>query len=149
MGDDFVISQSNVADINNLLRQLSANAKPVDGDAVKRLVSSGGYLFAARDKEKIVGMATLTCSFILTAPFGHIDDVIVDKEHEGRGTGAALMRGLIAKARELGLKRVELTSRPSRKRANRFYKKLGFRLAARSTGKGGTNLYRLDIADIA
>lgn len=136
---------SDISNINNLLEQLSSNVKSVDACVIRHLISSGGYLLTARQNEQIIGMATLTCSFIMTAPFGHIDDVIVDKAHEGQGVGAVLMRGLIAKARELGLKRVELTSRPSRKRANGFYKKLGFRLVARANGKGGTNLYRLDL----
>jgi ribosomal protein S18 acetylase RimI-like enzyme len=42
------------------------------------------------------------------------------------------------KARELGCRTVELTSRPSREAANHIYKKIGFTVR-------DTNVYRFDL----
>ena len=52
--------------------------------------------------------------------------------------GTALTRAMLDRARDLGCKTVELTSRPSREGANLLYQKLGF--VARET-----NVYRYDL----
>jgi ribosomal protein S18 acetylase RimI-like enzyme len=52
--------------------------------------------------------------------------------------GAALTRAALERAREMGCRNVDLTSRPSREAANRLYQRLGF--VARET-----NVYRMDL----
>ena len=55
----------------------------------------------------------------------------------GRGllTGESLTRAALEKARSLGAKTVDLTSRPSRTYANSLYQRLGFE-------QRDTNVYR-------
>jgi ribosomal protein S18 acetylase RimI-like enzyme len=67
-----------------------------------------------------------------------IEDVVVDGEARGRGVGEALNRDALDRARALGAKTVDLTSRPSREAANRLYQRIGF--IARDT-----NVYRFSL----
>lgn len=55
-----------------------------------------------------------------------IENVIVDPAQRGRGVGEAMMRWAIDEARRRGCFRVQLTSNKVRKRAHRFYERLGF-----------------------
>jgi ribosomal protein S18 acetylase RimI-like enzyme len=60
---------------------------------------------------------------------------VVDEAARGRGIGEALTRAALEHAAQLGVKTVDLTSRPSREAANRLYQKIGF-------VRRETNLYR-------
>ena len=55
-----------------------------------------------------------------------IENVIVDPAERSRGIGEAMMRFAIEEARRQGCFRVQLTSNKARKRAHRFYERLGF-----------------------
>jgi ribosomal protein S18 acetylase RimI-like enzyme len=93
-------------------------------------------LFVARDVQAgIVGSATLACFVTPTGRHAWIEDVIVDEAWRGHGIGEALTRACIERAREMGLKEVNLTSRPSREAANRLYQRMGFQ-------RRETNIYR-------
>ena len=78
---------------------------------------------------------TLVVFPIPTGTRAWIEDVVVDEGARGQGVGEALNRRAIEIALKAGAKTVDLTSRPSRKAANRLYQRLGF--AARET-----NIYR-------
>jgi GNAT superfamily N-acetyltransferase len=56
-----------------------------------------------------------------------IENVIVDPAERGRGVGEAMMRWAIDEARRRGCFRVQLTTNKVRKRAHRFYERLGFK----------------------
>jgi GNAT superfamily N-acetyltransferase len=71
-------------------------------------------------------MATLATFRIPTAMRGWIEDVTVDEAGRGQGVGTALILAMVERARELGCKTIELTSRPAREDANRLYQRLGF-----------------------
>jgi GNAT superfamily N-acetyltransferase len=55
-----------------------------------------------------------------------IENVIVDPDARGRGIGEAMMRWAIDEARRRGCFRVQLTTNKVRRRAHRFYERLGF-----------------------
>lgn len=55
-----------------------------------------------------------------------IENVIVEPELRGRGIGEAMMRWAIEESRRRGCFRVQLTTNKVRKRAHRFYERLGF-----------------------
>ena len=84
-------------------------------------------------------MATLATFRIPTGLRAWIEDVVVDEAGRGQGVGEALTNAMVERARELGCRTVDLTSRPSREAANRLYQRAGF--VARDT-----NVYRLEIA---
>ena len=55
-----------------------------------------------------------------------IENVIVDPAARSLGVGAAMMGWAIDEARRRGCIRVQLTTNKARKRAHRFYERLGF-----------------------
>jgi ribosomal protein S18 acetylase RimI-like enzyme len=93
----------------------------------------------ARDADgAIVGVSTLAVFPIPTARRAWVEDVIVDEAVNGQGIGRQLTEAMLVRARELGCKTVDLTSRPSREAANHLYKKVGF-------GERATNVYRFEV----
>ena len=85
--------------------------------------------FIARDDiGTIVGVATLVVFRTPTGLRAWIEDVIVDEAAGGQGLGTLLTEAMLDRARQLGCKTVDLTSRPSREAANHLYRKVGFEL---------------------
>lgn len=125
--------------LNKLLRQLDSTATPLTKTDVKYMIgSSVNYLFIAKrtDNKQIIGMLTL---IIFRTPFakkGLLEDLVVDKNHRGKGVGKKLISTAIKKAREEGAVYLDFTSRPKRVEANKLYQSLSFK-------KRNTNVYRI------
>lgn len=128
--------------VERLVPQLSRSSPPPTVAELGELVSSPATdLFIALDDDgTIVGMATLATFRIPTGLRAWIEDVVVDEAGRGRGVGRAITDAMVDRARELGCRTIELTSRPYREQANRLYQNAGF--VARDT-----NVYRLDLRD--
>jgi ribosomal protein S18 acetylase RimI-like enzyme len=130
-----------VAAFTRLTPQLSSSAPPPDADELAAIIAQPGTtLFVARDDDtgELVGTLTLVTFPIPTGRRAWIEDVIVDSAASGQRLGERLSQAALDKARELGCKTVELTSRPSREAANHIYKKLGFEPRE-------TNVYRFTL----
>ena len=132
MGDELTISiatHANDADaeeIRRLLPQLSQTAM-FDREILNRMLENESIdLFLARLAGRVVGMATLVTFPIPTGVRGHIDDVVVDELTRGRGIARSLLTAMIARAQALGVRSLDLTSRPSRESAIRLYEASGF-----------------------
>ncbi|HSL58320.1 MAG TPA: GNAT family N-acetyltransferase [Acidimicrobiales bacterium] len=126
-----------VAAFERLTPQLSSSNPPpteAELDAIVRSEAST-LLIARADDGTIVGSLTLAVFRIPTGLRAWIEDVVVDTAARGAGVGAALNEAALDRARELGCRTVDLTSRPTREAANRLYQRLGF--VARET-----NVYR-------
>ena len=95
-------------------------------------------LFMAREEGKLVGSLSLATFRVPTGILAWIEDVVVDESVRGRGIGEALTRAALAKAKEMGVRTVDLSSRPAREAANRLYQRVGFELRQ-------TNVYRYRI----
>ncbi|MFO7279264.1 MAG: GNAT family N-acetyltransferase [Thermoanaerobacterales bacterium] len=123
--------------VERLVPQLSSSSPPPTVEQLGEVVSSPATdLFVAIDDDgEIVGMSTLAVFRIPTGLRAWIEDVVVDGAARGRGVGEALTRAMLDRARELGCRTVDLTSRPSREAANRLYQRLGFE-------RRETNVYR-------
>jgi len=123
--------------VERLVPQLSSSSPPPTVEQLGEVVSSPATdLFVAIDDDgEIVGMSTLAVFRIPTGLRAWIEDVVVDGAARGRGVGEALTRAILDRARELGCRTVDLTSRPSREAANRLYQRLGFE-------RRETNVYR-------
>lgn len=132
------VTADDLADINSLLRQLSDSIEPKEfGDIQK--VMENSMLFSIRDLSgKILGMSTLTKLWKPSGYFGTIEEIVVDENLRGKGLGKKLMEEMIKRGRKLGMKQIELTSKPSRLAANQLYKSLDFELRE-------TNVYRLKL----
>ncbi|MBN2625007.1 MAG: GNAT family N-acetyltransferase [Acidimicrobiales bacterium] len=126
--------------VERLVPQLSQSSRPPTVDELGDVVASPAtdLFIVIADDGSIVAMATLATFRIPTGLRAWIEDVVVDESGRGQGVATALTESMVDRARELGCKTVDLTSRPSREAANRLYQKAGF--VARET-----NVYRLDL----
>jgi ribosomal protein S18 acetylase RimI-like enzyme len=119
-----------------LVPQLSATAPLPDVAALGDIMAAPGTtVFVARLDGEVVGTLTLVVFRIPSGLRAWIEDVVVDDRARGRGAGERLTRAALDKAATLGVRTVELTSRPSRADANRLYQRIGFE-------RRETNVYR-------
>ena len=127
--------------VEKLVGQLSRTAPPPTTAELGDIVSSPAteLFIAIDDGGTIIGTATLVTFRIPTGMRAWIEDVVVDEAGRGQGVGMALTEAMVERARELGCRTVDLTSRPSRQAANRLYQRAGF-VAREST------VYRFDLA---
>ena len=125
------------AALQHLVPQLSRSNPPPALGAVQAMLTHDAVtqFLARRDDGAIVGVATLAAFPIPTATRGWVEDVIVDEASNNQGIGRQLLDAMVARAKELGCKTVDLTSRPSREAANHLYEKAGFKIRE-------TNVYR-------
>ena len=126
---------------NRLVPQLSkSNPPPTAAELALIVESPASILLIAIDPDdgSILGSMTLAWFRIPTGVRAWIEDVVVDEAARGRGVGEALNREALDRARALGAKTVDLTSRPSREAANRLYQRLGFEPRE-------TNVYRFSL----
>jgi ribosomal protein S18 acetylase RimI-like enzyme len=129
------------AAFTRLVPQLSKSNPPPTAAELELIVGSeASILLLAVDSAAgtILGSLTLAWFRIPTGVRAWIEDVVVDEAARGRGVGEALNRHALDRARELGARTVDLTSRPSREAANRLYQRIGFLPRE-------TNVYRYDL----
>jgi ribosomal protein S18 acetylase RimI-like enzyme len=126
--------------VERLVPQLSRSNPPPTVDELGEVVASPAtdLFIAIDDTGTVVGMATLVTFRIPTAMRAWIEDVVVEEGVRGQGVGEALTDAMVDRARELGCRTVDLTSRPSREAANRLYQRAGFTPRE-------TNVYRLEL----
>jgi ribosomal protein S18 acetylase RimI-like enzyme len=111
----------------SLLPQLSSSAKPLDATAIADVVSSPSVtVLLARDDGKIIGSLSLVLFRIPTGVRAWIEDVVVDSAAGRQGTGTALVRAAVERARAANARSVDLTTRPSRVAAGNLYERAGF-----------------------
>ena len=133
---------SDLAEINTLLSQLSLNIPPLDNKILtEKLSNSQFFLFSIKENEcgGLIAIASFSINNILSCKKGFIEDVIVRTDHRGQGIGKLLIQHIIDLAISLKINKIELTSRPERLEANLMYQNLGF-------VKRDTNFYQLKIS---
>ncbi|MFC5281246.1 GNAT family N-acetyltransferase [Arcanobacterium canis] len=121
-----------------LIPQLSKSSTPLDMEGLSRILSSDALsllVFRSENDNSIVGMLSLVLFEIPTGVRAWIEDVVVDEAARGQGAGRALVDSAVELANKRGAKSIDLTSRPSRKAANRLYQRSGFEMRE-------TNIYR-------
>jgi ribosomal protein S18 acetylase RimI-like enzyme len=120
-----------------LLPQLDPDSELPKKRNFKTILRSGNthFFIAELENKEIAGMLTLAVYIIPTGTKAWIEDVVVDEVYRGKGIGKELMISAIEFAKSIGVKSVDLTSRPSRISANKLYQDLGFVLRE-------TNVYR-------
>jgi ribosomal protein S18 acetylase RimI-like enzyme len=129
--------------LGRLLAQVSSRAAPLTAERVRDVLrTQSTSILVARLDGQIVGMALLLTLTMLAGDIGYVEEVVVDQAVRGQHISTALMSGLLELAARKGLRRVELTSRPSRDIANGLYQSMGFRLRK-------TNCYRRDLDTVA
>lgn len=122
-----------------LIPQLTGNDNfPSREELEKVLQAKNSFIFVARENHKILGTLTLVIYHIPTGGRAWIEDVVVSESARGKGVASSLLKYAINTAKENGIERIDLTSRPFRVGANKLYQKLGFEIRE-------TNYYRLSL----
>ncbi len=133
------VTKKDAQEVGTLMGQLSSKKKKLSHSFIASVVESPYIeIWVLRDKDKIIGMASLITIQTLSAKSAHIEDVVVDIQYRGQGLGKLLSNKLLARARALKISHIDLTSKPTRQAANALYKKIGFE-------KRETNVYRLKL----
>ena len=106
--------------LNDQLRQLSLveimeNAPQTD-------------IVVALENEELIGIAMMAKYKVISGHKGMIEDVVVSKDHRGKGIGRKLMEKLLEQAETEKLDDVLLFSGHHRTAAISLYKSLGFQL---------------------
>lgn len=132
------ISEDVLRVFETLIPQLCPDCEIPSKEYLSQIIqSNNSFLFLAQD-ESIVGSLTLIINQIPTCTKAWIEDVVVEKNMRGKGIGKELIEFAVEFAKNKGISKIDLTSRPERKAANKLYRKLGFK-------KRETNVYRLEI----
>lgn len=125
--------------IKRLIPQLTPTDTDISIESLSELINCGeSELIIAWDKDEVVGALSLVVFTIPTGKKAFIEDVVVDESYRGHGLGEKMVRKAIDLAKEKNVKRIELSSRPSRIPANKLYQKMGFKIRE-------TNFYRLEL----
>ncbi len=110
-----------------LLPQLSSSATMPTDEYIKEMLGNENiYLYVAEHEGDIVGMLTLVIVDIPTGRKAWIEDVVVDSKARGAHIGQALVEKAKECTEQLGVRKIYLTSNPSRKAAHALYSKCGF-----------------------
>lgn len=145
--DDFIIEEvkefsPHIRDeVVRLLSQITVDAQELTDDHFKYLLDDPHthlYIAKKRDNEAIVAMSTLVVYRIPYKMKAQIEDVVVDESMRGQGVGKYIMNYTVEKAKEFGVKSLNLTSSPRKDVANNMYTSLGFE-------KRETNVYRKNL----
>lgn len=119
------VSDEIVAELNNLLVQLSPNDS-VDTNRLENIINSDTCdIIVAKIDEQIVGMATVNVIQKLMSNKAELEDFVVDASQRGKGIAKILWGAVIEWSKDKDVKYLEFTSRPSREAAQNFYKKMG------------------------
>ena len=129
-----------VAAFAELVPQLSPGRAPPSGAELEKILRDDRvHLFVARSSDGAIhGAVALVFYRVPTGIRARIEDLIVSRSRRGLGLGRALMVCAMQAARDGQAHVLDLTSNPSRTRANALYKQLGFR-------RWETSVYRLEL----
>ena len=119
------VSDSDIADLDCLLKQLTTPDRPLTRESVMETISSGDLL-VARDTEtgKIIGTVSLFRIPTLLGVDGCIENIVVHTDYRKQGIGRILMEMVFEKSRCYGWHKAEWTSGDYRTEAFNFYRKI-------------------------
>ena len=108
------------------------NASDLDKNKAKEILkkikqNTNHIIYVAIDNKKIVGSTTLLIEqkFIHDGGLvGHIEDVVVRKDYEGKGIGIKLVTSMLERAKEKNCYKTILDCKDDVKK---FYEKIGFK----------------------
>lgn len=118
--------------VSTLIRQLLPGQAPAGqrlAAVFSAVLSSPGHCcVVALDGDRVIGLGSLSVRPCLWHGgwMGFVDELVVDRDHRGRGVGSRLLAHLERRAAELGCTRIELDTAPGREAAIAFYRGRGF-----------------------
>lgn len=134
------VADHHAEELSELMNQLVPEGVVLTKKDLEQIVrSDSSLLFVAKDGDAIIGSFTLVVYRIPTGSKAIVEDVVVDQSRRRQHIGENMIRYAINYAKEHGIVKIDLTSRPEKAAANRLYQKLGF-------VKRQTNVYRYDLS---
>lgn len=129
-----------IREMKALIPQLTPTPIDITQSSLEELVldKNSALIGAYNENDVLIGCLSLVVFTIPTGKKAFIEDVVVDQTARGLGLGEKMLQKAITMAKQKGVKRIELSSRPSRVPANKLYQKLGFKVR-------DTNFYRLEL----
>jgi len=110
------------------------NTEGINIDAVTRncesiLDNKNSHFLVAEINDSVICFINFTIreTILHSAPSGLIDELVVSKDHRGKGVGRKLVQVAIEKCKQLGCCEVEVSTELSNINARKFYKKMGFK----------------------
>ncbi len=93
-----------------------------------KVIEVKGIRFSGEVNGKEVGRAFLyiLCNNLHKRPFGFLEDAYIDKKLRGQGKGTELLNEVIKEAKKHKCYKIVATSRYSRPKVHKLYKRLGF-----------------------
>ena len=129
-------SPVDLVDLDMLMAELSKSSNCNERLLSEALKDLNVHVFVIREDKHIVATGTLCIKHTLEFTIADIESVVVSSKCRERGYGKELMMAMIAKAKELDVHHIQLTSNPKRVAANHLYQNLGFE-------KYETNCYKM------
>lgn len=137
-------TDNDIPRILELYRQLDINASKGDLDdnpiniewqsAFAQIKAMPGHeLLVAEEDGEVVGTTVLLIIPNLShnaSPWAEVENVVVDRKHRRQGIGKQLMEYAVARARQAGCHKIQLSSNKKRRGAHSFYGELGFSASA-------------------
>jgi GNAT superfamily N-acetyltransferase len=128
-GDEGAFFALNEAWIERYFRMEAKDRKTL-GDPAGQILEPGGEILMAEDGDRAVGC----CALIpMHAGTYELAKMAVSESHQGRGIGRKLIEAVIARARELGARRLFLETNAKLAPAIRLYESAGFVHVKRAT----------------
>lgn len=125
-------------ELSALLAQLSLRRSSVSENILRKaLKNPNTHLFGLFVDKKLVGTGTLIVMNTFASERGYVHDLVVDKNHRGKGLAQEIMKEIIKTAKKLKLLDLELSSSLHRK-TEEFFPQFGFE-------KRETNCFRLEL----
>lgn len=122
------ISKDDINSVNKLLRQFNPSALPITFKKIKEVMQFG-IIITARNVSRenmLIGIGILIPMRKLLSFCGSIEEVIVDESYAGLELRKQITKDLILKGKDMGMKFVDLTSKPERQEVTWMYQSLGF-----------------------
>jgi RimJ/RimL family protein N-acetyltransferase len=123
---DFRAVVDSVARERRYLAMLQAFPMEETARFVRESIAKGNPHVVALADARVVGWCDIQPMPRETLAHGGVLGMGLLESYRGKGIGAALMRAALARAKEVGLTRVELTVRADNLRAKALYEKVGF-----------------------
>ena len=137
-------NEDDIPHILELYRQLAITTSPTELSrsstlddyrrAFAQIQAFTGYeLLVAEEQGEVVGTLVLLIVPNLShgaLPWAVVENMVVDNKYRRRGIGKLLMEYAVARAKETGCYKIQLSSAKRRKEAHRFYRSLGFEASA-------------------
>lgn len=139
MEDDIVFREARHSDLHNLLGLLHQLSPPKDceknagGDELLQVLGKiindeNHFIFVLEKEGRLLGTATLLLQMNLShagRPYAHIENVVIDEKHRGKGIGKKILGHLVEKAKERNCYKIILHCKKDS--ILPFYKKCGLR----------------------